>query len=300
MKRRTCLIAAAFASALALTGCGKAGDPAPPGGAGTNGPAPQYQVVSDADFSGSPVWKAAKAKGKLTIGAKFDVPGLGNRPAGAKAPAGFDIEIAKIVAAHLDFRPDQLNWVESASANREAFIKNGTVDMVVAIYTINDERKKVVDFAGPYYMAGQDLLVPSDSKIRGPEDLAGVRVCSTDGTVPAQRIAKDYPKADLVTYDAYSKCISDLQSGSVEAVSTDDAVLRGVAATSGGKFKVVGKRFSDEPYGVGMKKGDKVLRDAVNDALQKAFDDGDWKKAFDYTLGGSGSGTVTPPPIDRY
>ncbi|RAG61856.1 ABC transporter substrate-binding protein, partial [Burkholderia multivorans] len=103
-------------------------------------------------------------------------------------PEGFDIEIAKMVGAQLGFAPDQLDFVETVSANREPFLQQGNVDMVVATYTINDERKKVVDFAGPYYVAGQDLLVKADSDIAGPEDLAGKKVCSVDGSTPAQNI----------------------------------------------------------------------------------------------------------------
>ncbi|WP_309131798.1 glutamate ABC transporter substrate-binding protein [Brevibacterium sp.] len=299
MKKLSMSIASIAVGLLALSGCGQGGSPdAPAEGGGETKTAPEYTVNESADVADSKTWQAAKDAGELKVGVKFDQPGLGNVKAGSKTPEGFDIEIAKMVGAELGFKPDQLKFTETVSANREPFLQQGNVDMVVATYTINDERKKVVDFAGPYYVAGQDLLVATDSDIAGPEDLAGKKVCSVDGSTPAQNIEEKYKDAQLVTYDTYSKCVTDLQSGSVDAVTTDDAILRGYAAQFEGEFKVVGKPFTEEPYGVGLPKDDKALRDAVNDALQKGMDDGKWKEAFEYSLGSADG--VKMPEIDRY
>lgn len=299
MKKLKLSIASVAIGLLALSGCGQGGTPdAPAEGDGAQSEAPEYKVNDSADFKDSKTWKAAKDAGELKVGVKKDQPGLGNVKAGSKEPEGFDIEIAKMVAGQLGFSPDQIKYTETVSANREPFLQQGNVDMVVATYTINDERKKVVDFAGPYYVAGQDLLVAKDSDIAGPDDLDGKKVCSVDGSTPAQNIEEKYKKAELVAYDTYSKCVTDLQSGSVDAVTTDDAILRGYAQQYEGEFKVVGKPFTEEPYGVGLPKGDDAMRDAVNDALQKGMDDGDWKKAFEYTLGSADD--VDMPKIDRY
>ncbi|MGO2016994.1 MAG: glutamate ABC transporter substrate-binding protein [Brevibacterium aurantiacum] len=299
MKKLRLSIASVAIGLLALSGCGQGGTPdAPAEGDGAQAEAPEYTVNDSADFKDSKTWKAAKDAGELKVGVKYDQPGLGNVKAGSEQPEGFDIEIAKMVAAQLGFSPDQIKYTETVSANREPFLQQGNIDMVVATYTINDERKKVVDFAGPYYVAGQDLLVAEDSDIAGPDDLDGKKVCSVDGSTPAQNIEEKYDKAELVAYDTYSKCVTDLQSGSVDAVTTDDAILRGYAKQCEGEFKVVGKPFTEEPYGVGLPKGDDAMRDAVNDALQKGMDDGDWKKAFEYTLGSADD--VEIPEIDRY
>lgn len=298
MKKLHTIAAAAAISVLALAGCGQSGAPEPESGTGGGGEAPTYTVAEGVDLADSPTWKKAEEAGKLKVGVKFDQPGLGNKTAGADTPEGFDIEIGKMVAASLGFAPDQIEWVETVSANREPFLQNGQVDLVVATYTINDERKEVVDFAGPYYVAGQDLLVATDSDIKGPDDLAGKKVCSVDGSTPAQRIKDEYPDADLVTYDAYSKCVTDLQSGNVDAVTTDDAILRGYAAQNEGEFKVVGAPFSEEPYGVGLPKDDQALRDAVNDSIEENEENGNWTKAFDFTLGSSEG--VEIPKVDRY
>lgn len=299
MKKLRLSIASVAIGLLALSGCGQGGTPdAPAEGDGAQAEAPEYAVNDSADFKDSKTWKAAKDAGELKVGVKYDQPGLGNVKAGSEQPEGFDIEIAKMVAAQLGFSPDQIKYTETVSANREPFLQQGNIDMVVATYTINDERKKVVDFAGPYYVAGQDLLVAADSDIAGPDDLAGKKVCSVDGSTPAQNIEEKYKKAELVAYDTYSKCVTDLQSGSVDAVTTDDAILRGYAKQYEGEFKVVGQPFTEEPYGVGLPKGDDAMRLAVNDALQKGMDDGDWKKAFEYSLGSADD--VEMPKIDRY
>jgi len=296
MKKLSTIIAGAGVGMLALSACGQEGTPeAETGGSGE---APEYTVAEDVDLSDSPTWTAANEAGTLTIGVKKDQPGLGNQGPGADVPEGFDIEMAKIVAGSLGFAPDQIEWTETVSANREPFLQQGNVDMVVATYTINDERKEVVDFAGPYYVAGQDLLVAADSDITGPDDLAGTTVCSVDGSTPAQNIEEEYSDAELVTYDAYSKCVTDLQSGSVDAVTTDDAILRGYAAQYEGEFSVVGEPFTDEPYGVGLPQDDDALRDAVNDALEASMEDGTWTEAFEYTLGDASD--VEQPEVDRY
>lgn len=296
MKNLSTLIAGTAIGLLALAGCGQSGSPSDSGSGAAQGSAPEYTVNDSFTLDDSKTWKKAHDAGKLKVGVKFDQPGLGNKEAGADAPAGFDIEIAKMTAASLGFKPDQIEWVETVSANREPFLQQGNVDLVVATYTINDERKKVIDFAGPYYQAGQDLLVKADSDIAGPDNLAGKKVCSVDGSTPAKRIKENYKDAELVTYDTYSKCVTDLQSGNVDAVTTDDAILRGYAKQYEGEFKVVGKPFSEEPYGIGLPKGDSALRTAINDSLKKNEEDGNWKKAFEYTLGDSSG--VTPPAIE--
>ncbi|WGW12966.1 glutamate ABC transporter substrate-binding protein [Saxibacter everestensis] len=299
MKKLRNLAIFAVIGAFALTGCGQSGTPEAESGAEEpTAAAPEYSVASDVDLKDSPTWEKADSAGKIRIGVKYDQPGLGNKKAGSDAPEGFDVEIAKMIAASLGFSADQIEWSEAQSANRELFLKNGQVDLIVATYTINDERKQQVDFAGPYYIAGQDLLVKADSDIAGPEDLAGKKVCSVDGSTPAKRIADEYPDAELEQLGGYSECVTKLESGETDAVTTDDAILRGYAKQYGDQFKVVGKPFSEEPYGVGLPKGDDALRNAVNDALEAGAKDGTWKKAFEYTLGSSDG--VTAPEVDRY
>ncbi|WFE44369.1 glutamate ABC transporter substrate-binding protein [Verrucosispora sp. WMMD1129] len=272
--KRMAAIAAVAGLAVAMAGCGGDSDE---GGSGTG--------------AGGIIGKAESQK-KLVIGVKADQPGLGLQT--GSQYEGFEIELAKIIAKGLGVEEGNIEWKTTVSANREPFIQQGTVDLVVATYTINDERKQKVSFAGPYYLAGQDLLVRADSDITGPESLEGKTVCSATGSTPAKRIQEDHPKARLQQFDAYSKCLPLLENGQVDAVTTDDIILAGYAAQEqyAGKFKVVGKTFSDEPYGIGVKKDDTAGCEKVNEILKAAAEDGSYKAAWDATLGKSG----TPAP----
>jgi len=240
------------------------------------------------------VGKASSQK-KLVIGVKADQPGLGLQT--GTEYTGFDVEIGKIVAKGLGVDQSGITWKTTVSANREPFIQQGQVDMVVATYTINDERKKVVNFAGPYYVAGQDLLVPVNSTITGPESLGGKKVCSVTGSTPAKRIQTDYKDAKLQQFDSYSKCVQALAGGQVDAVTTDDIILAGYATQPqyAGKFKVVGKKFSTEPYGIGLKKDDTAGCNKINDILKTSASDGSYKAAWDKTIGKTG---IAAPTLD--
>ncbi|MDI1459375.1 glutamate ABC transporter substrate-binding protein [Catellatospora sp. KI3] len=235
---------------------------------------------------------AKAAAGDLKFGVKADQPGLGLQT--GSNYEGFDIEIAKIIAKGLGGDPAKNKYVTTVSANREPFLQQGTVDVVVATYTINDDRKKKVNFAGPYYTAGQDLLVKADSTITGPEQIDGKKVCSVTGSTPAKRIAEKYPKAQLQLFDNYSKCVTALNDGTVDAVTTDDIILAGYAAQPdfAGKLKLVGKPFSSEPYGIGVKLEDKAGCNKINEILKAAVADGSYAAAWNATLGKSG----TPAP----
>jgi glutamate transport system substrate-binding protein len=296
--RAAALVAGLLLAALAA-GCGKDGSPP------VKGPKaealPEYQVDTGFELPGSRTWTKAKRRGYLVVGAKEDQPYLGEKDPASGIYSGFDIEIARMMAASLGFEPQTVRFRTIASANRETALQNGQIDYYVGTYTINDMRKKLVGFAGPYYMAGQGLLVRTDEDgIDGPRDLAGKTVCSAAGSTPYQRIAADYPRATLVAYDTYSICVDNLLTFQVDAVTTDDAILLGFAAKAPEEMKVVGKPFSEEPYGIGVPRSDNALRLALDDALEANQRDGNWKKAYEATLGLSGSPAPAPPPIDRY
>ncbi|MGW1189357.1 glutamate ABC transporter substrate-binding protein [Streptomyces sp. NPDC002559] len=293
------VLAGLLLAALAAVGCGREGSPP------VKGPKPEqlpvYKVDTGFRLPDSPTWTKAKKRGYLRVGAKEDQPYLGEKDPATGVYSGFDIEIARMMAASLGFDPKTIRFRTIASANRETALQNGQIDYYVGTYTINDMRKKLVGFAGPYYMAGQSLLVRTDENdIHGPQDLAGKTVCSAAGSTPYQRIAADYPKAILVSYDTYSICVDNLLTYQVDAVTTDDAILLGFAAKAPDEMKVVGKPFSEEPYGIGVPRNDNALRFALNDALEANEKNGNWKKAFEATLGLSGVPAPTPPPIDRY
>ncbi len=235
----------------------------------------------------------------IVIGTKFDQPGLGMRnPDGTMS--GFDVDVATYVAGELGYTPEQIEWKEAPSAQRETLIQNGQVDYIVATYSITDARKEKVDFAGPYLVTGQSLLVRSDSNdINGPADLENNKIlCSVSGSTPAQKIKDEFAGVQLQQFDTYSACIEALKNGAVDAVTTDETILAGYASQDPGAFKVVGDQFSEERYGIGLEKGNTELCTQITDALTKMESDGAWTEAWDNNLGPAGLAAPTPPTPD--
>lgn len=225
----------------------------------------------------------------ITIGIKYDQPGLGFMD--GDTPSGFDVEVAKYVAGELGYSEDQITWKESPSAQRETLLSTGQVDMIFATYSITDERREQVSFAGPYFVAGQDLLVAADNTdITGPDTLDGKNLCSVTGSTSAERIKTDYSTGvNLLEQPGYAECVTALVAGQVDAVTTDDIILAGLGAqpSNAGKVKVVGNTFSEEKYGVGLPK-DSDQCEAINEAITKMIDEGAWQEALDAATEGTG------------
>jgi glutamate transport system substrate-binding protein len=288
LRRSSGLVGIVLVLMLAAAACG--GDDE--GGGGAN---------EGASFAEGTTMAKLKEAGKVRVGTKFDQPLFGLKNLQGK-PEGFDVEIAKLIAGEMGVGADNIQWIEAVSANREPFIQQDKVDFVVATYTINDKRKQVVDFAGPYYEAGQDIMVAKGNPegIAGPEDLSGKKVCSVTGSTPAENIRTNYPEADLTEFDVYSKCAEALKNGQVQAVTTDNVILLGLISQDEEAFELVGKPFTKEPYGIGVKKGDTEFRNFINDTLEKAYADGRWLAAWDATAGKVAPDKPTPPKVDRY
>ncbi|WP_326728302.1 glutamate ABC transporter substrate-binding protein [Streptomyces phaeochromogenes] len=223
---------------------------------------------------------------KITIGIKFDQPGIGQKtPQGYE---GFDVDVATYVAKQLGYSANQIQWKEAKSADRETMLQRGDVDFIAASYSINDERAAKVDFAGPYLLAHQDVLIRADDdSIKTPKDLNSKKLCSVTGSTSAQNVKdKLAPKAQLQQYPAYSACLSGLQSGAIDALTTDDSILAGYAAQANfkGKFKLGGFKMTNENYGIGVKKGSD-LKAKIDTALEKMVADGAWEKAVTANFG---------------
>ena len=255
-------------------------------------------------FAAGTTMATIQARGKMILGTKFDQPLFGLKNPTNNAVEGFDVEIGKIIAKAI-FGADgasKIEFQETTSKVREDVVKDGKVDLVVATYTINDTRKQIIDFAGPYYVAGQDIMVKkSNTAITGVESLAGKKVCTVQGSTSLTNVQAKAPQADVsITFDKYSLCVEALKDGRVEAVTTDNIILLGFINDDPTNLKLVNKPFTTEPYGIGVKKGDTAFRTFVNDTLEKAYADGSWKKAWDATAGKTGQAAPTPPPVNRY
>jgi glutamate transport system substrate-binding protein len=241
----------------------------------------------------------ASSGGKLTIGVPLDEPGLGVKD--GDTYSGFDVETATYVAKALGVPAENITFVEAEGDTRQQLLTSGGADLIVSTFSITDERKQVVDFAGPYFNAEQDLLVRrNEEDITGPATLTGRTLCTVPGTTSADTILKRYRgRITLLEKPRYSECVSALAASEVDAVTTDDVILAGFAAEPEykGKLRVLGKGFSTESYGIGVKKGDTEMVTKVNAALKEYVADGSWKAALQKTVGPSGYNLPSPPKI---
>jgi len=263
MKLRKVTIAAAAALVLSLTAAGCGSD-----GGGTSG-------------------SATSTGGKITVGIKFDQPGVGLKTPDGKY-TGFDVDVATYVAKQLGHAPGDIEWKEAKSADRETLLQRGDVDFIAASYSITPARSEKVDFAGPYLLAHQDVLIRADDNtITKPEDLNNKKLCSVTGSTSAQNVkTRIAPNAQLQEYGGYSECLTGLENKVIDALTTDDSILAGYAAQDQfkGKFKLGGFKMSNENYGIGVQKGS-ALKAQINTALEKMVSDGSWDAAVKKNFG---------------
>jgi glutamate transport system substrate-binding protein len=289
--RHTTALALSAVLALSLAACGDDSE----SGSGDH---IEVTVADNPTFDDGTTMAKLAAAGTMTIGVKIDQPGIGFLRPGDDIPTGFDIEMGRIIAAALGIEDSDVTWKETISDNRETFIKGGDVDLVLASYSITDERRALVGQAGPYYLTGQQLLVREEDKdtITGPDDLSGIKVCSVSGSTSLEKAQE--LGAEPVPLDTYSECVDQVKNGTVDALTTDGSILLGYAAQDPDELEVVGEPFSEERYGVGYKLGDSAMCTFLNETIQKAIDDGTWAKAFEATFGKSGVETPEPPTLD--
>jgi len=252
---------------------------------GSNKPTTAPTQAAAPTFAADSTMGKIVAKGKLTVGVKFDQPGFGLKDPVTGKVDGFDVQVAKEIGKALGLKEDQIEFVEAVSANRIPFLQEDKVDLVIATMTINADRKTQIDFSRPYYLAGQSILVKKDNTtIKTVDDLNGKNVCSVQGSTSEKNVKAKAPQANLLSLTGYAACVDAMKSGRVEAVSTDDIILAGFAA-SDNTLKLVGGQFTQEPYGIGVKKGKTDFVQFIDALLAKELSDGTWDKIYDKYLG---------------
>ncbi len=291
-RHRTGAVLAALVLAFSLAACGDAGDD-------EGGTDVEAEEVDEGKFEDGTRMAELAESGEIVVGVRYDQPGLGFKDPAEDIPEGFDVEIAKLLVADLGIDPesDSVTWEETISDNREPYLQEGRVDLVLASYSITDERRALVGQTGPYFLTGQQVLVPSDSDVTGIEDLAGVEVCSVTGSTSLKNV--EAAGAIAVPAETYSQCAEDVLNGTVPAMSTDGSILLGLAARNPEDLKVVGEEFSEERIGVGYSLDHPEMCEWINGVLEEAFESGDWEDAFEATLGVvEGVEAQEPPTLD--
>jgi ABC-type amino acid transport substrate-binding protein len=279
------LLVALVIGALVAAGCGDDDDDGGGDGAQPSAEVKEYPA-------GTTLGKIQKA-GEITIGVKFDVPPFGFKNPQTNEVEGFDVDLGKFIAEDLGVEP---KFIEAISDNRIPFLERGTVDLILSTMTINAERDMEIDFSEPYYIAEGRILVPKGSDIKGLKDLNGKRVCTALGSTYEETIRERAPDADLKLVDTYSECLELLQNEAIDAISTDDVILTGMIIQDD-SLQMVGDPLTTEPYGVGIKEGDKQLKRFVDGVLQKVENDGRWDETYQKWVGRHVDRQEQPPDM---
>jgi polar amino acid transport system substrate-binding protein len=244
------------------------------------------------------------ARGYLKVGVDQSTFLWGYRDPTTGQLSGFDIDMLRQVAQAIfgSSDPKYIRYVIVPNADRVQAVQDGEVDVVAETMTINCEREKSVDFSTVYYLAGQKILVPLNSTITGPQDLGGKRVCATQGSTSLQNlVASGMPKnIQLWAVNNETDCLVMLQQGQVDAISTDDAILLGLAAQDPNTKVVPQTAFSSEPYGMAISKAHPDFTSFVNGVLAQVRANGTWTQIYDSTLGPYTKTAAPAPPVPSY
>jgi glutamate transport system substrate-binding protein len=263
-------IAAMVLAALTLGACGDddEGDDAEP-------------AAEVEEFEAGTTMAELQDAGEIRIGVKFDVPPFGlNNPQTGEVE-GFDVDLGDYIAERLGVEPV---YREATSDNRIPLLVDGTIDLILSTMTITEERDLEIDFSEPYYVANGDVLVPQDSDIQTLDDLNGNRVCTALGSTYADTIEQEAPDVDLRLVDLYSECFDQIQTGAVDAVSTDNVILTGMVIQDD-SLELLGLDYTTEPYGAGIPEGDTEFKQFVDESISEFIDSGAWQETYDEWVG---------------
>ena len=265
-------------ASLALAGCSSGSASSPSGSSEV--------TASVSAFPDGSTMAKIQDRGKVVVGTAFDIPLFAVKNPTTGKVQGFDADIARLLAAKLTGSSENVEFVETTADNREPFASSGKVDMVIETYSITPERQEVISFAGPYYVAGQDLLVPQDSTgIESVADLNGKKVCAVSGTVTKDNVLAKAPDADITEFADGKQCVEGVKDGRFDSYVDDDVTLIGEVELAPDQLRLVGAPFTKEPYGIGIKKDDAAFQDFLNKELTEAIDDGSWRKVYDANIG---------------
>ncbi|RNC68144.1 MAG: amino acid ABC transporter substrate-binding protein [Desulfuromonadales bacterium] len=226
-----------------------------------------------------------KKKGVLVAGVKDSLPPFGYIDEKSRQIVGYDIDFVNAIAKKLGVKVE-LKPVTSAS--RMPQLQEGNIDIIAATMTKNPERAKQIDFSHTYFFTGQKFIVKKGS-VKSLKDLDGKKIGTAKGSTSEQNVKKAIPTATVLSFDDYPQAFLALQQGKVAAVTTDEAILAGILAKAPNKaqFEIPSLQISDEPYGLGMRKGDKAFVDFVNKTILEMEKSGEAKKIFDKWFGPS-------------
>lgn len=255
--------------------------------------APEGDLPGPADLPDGSSMAEIRDRGTLIVGVSADTLLMGARNPLTGQIEGFDIDVLREVSRAI-FGEDRLQFRVITSAQRIGVLVADEVDIVARTFTITCGRWEEIAFSAPYYLAGQKVLVASDSAAEGIEDLAGQRVCAPEGTTTLTRL-ESYPAVEAVPAATHGSCLALFQQGAVDAITGDDTILAGFVAQDP-HAKVVGDAFSSEPYGLGIAADRVDLVRFVNGVLERMVADGTWEALYTQWLSALGPAPAPPTP----
>jgi glutamate transport system substrate-binding protein len=306
--RRTGPAAAAAALvSVVLTGCGSSGStPQPPGAAAPSSGGDSYDSIvqggptADASAIAASSWaQAVQKQGFLRVGGTDAGPLFSLKDPTTGKLTGFDAGLGQMLAHYITGKTDVQALTKltiTTVDTRETLLQNNSVDAVLATYTITPARAEKVDFAGPYYESGDAIMVKADnSSITSVDDLHGKKVATESNSTAALALKEKVPDAEVTLFQQDAECVAAVQQGRVDAYVLDQGILISDASTNK-QVKVVGQPFTQEPYGIGLPKGQGSAKQFVDDFLTKIYADGSWAKLWQATIGTIVTGNPPTPP----
>ncbi|KAF6602047.1 transporter substrate-binding domain-containing protein [Bacillus velezensis] len=238
------------------------------------------ETSGDSKGTGKDTLASIKDRDKIIFGVKTDTRLFGLKNPSSGDIEGFDIDISKQLAKDILGDEKKAEFKEVTSKTRIPMLQNGDIDAITATMTITDERKKEVDFSDVYFEAGQSLLVKKGSSIKSTEDLGkGSKVLAVKGSTSSQNIREKAPDASVLEFENYAEAFTALKAGQGDALTTDNAILYGMADENK-QYQLTGETFTDEPYGIAVKKGQSGLIKEINASLKKMKADGRYEKIY--------------------
>ncbi|WP_345912369.1 transporter substrate-binding domain-containing protein [Bacillus velezensis] len=238
------------------------------------------ETSGDSKGTGKDTLASIKDRDKIIFGVKTDTRLFGLKNPSSGDIEGFDIDISKQLAKDILGDEKKAEFKEVTSKTRIPMLQNGDIDAITATMTITAERKKEVDFSDVYFEAGQSLLVKKGSSIKSTEDLGkGSKVLAVKGSTSSQNIRKKAPDASVLEFENYAEAFTALKAGQGDALTTDNAILYGMADENK-QYQLTGETFTDEPYGIAVKKGQSGLVKEINASLKKMKADGRYEKIY--------------------
>jgi len=213
----------------------------------------------------------------VTWGVKADTKLLGLTDVKDGQEKGFEIDLAKALTKKMLGKDGKAKFVTVTSQSRVPLLKNGNIDAIIATMTVTPEREKTIDFSNSYFDAGQSILVKDGSTIKRVQDLNNKTIIGVVGSNSVQNVKKFAPKARVLQLPDYAQALTALKSGQGDALTTDNVILAGMAVNNPG-YKLQGKAFTTEPYGIGINKGQPAFKKSVNQALREVEKDGTYNK----------------------